>query len=465
MLDLKDLNRNLGHLMFDLPTEPPNGKFNPRFRGLTSYFVRKGRDAYMTPFEHFRKQRKAISQVDTAFLLGLGWDYVRQQFELEGEKNELNAFKKAIRSDLMNNMFGSLGKLQATKVQLQEEVDRQRNQLDSFKVHPQYREIQDEADVLTNRIKALNDANVKDDRLRRYYEDTFKDEEPAQADAVIRLYREIGLTLPRKVAKRLKDVESFHARVVENRRDFLQNEIEKLSLAVEERESEVKRLSEERAELLSILDAHGALEEMRRLEERHTKSVTSLENVKTMIERTQQLEKQSTALKLKTSHLLLKAQSDFQERGSIRDRAVSLFNRFSEALYESPGKLIIELDAKGRGFLFDVEIERKASEGIKQMKVMCYDLMLACLWADKDPNPGFLIHDSSIFDGVDERQIANALQLAAKLSTEYGFQYVVCLNSDRVPRRDLDPEFNLDDFVRLKLTDATEDGGLFGIRF
>jgi len=46
----------------------------------------------------------------------------------------------------------------------------------------------------------------------------------------------------------------------------------------------------------------------------------------------------------------------------------------------------------------------------------CYDLMLARLWPARPATPGFLIHDSTIFDGVDERQRALALDLAANES-------------------------------------------------
>ena len=57
-------------------------------------------------------------------------------------------------------------------------------------------------------------------------------------------------------------------------------------------------------------------------------------------------------------------------------------------------------------------------------------------------SPGFLIHDSTIFDGVDERQRAEALELAASESQAHGFQYICTLNSDDVPRN----EFFLDTF-------------------
>ena len=99
------------------------------------------------------------------------------------------------------------------------------------------------------------------------------------------------------------------------------------------------------------------------------------------------------------------------------------------------------------------------------MKVFCYDLALASLWAAKRTSPGFLIHDSTIFADVDERQKAHALELAAKTAETHGFQYICCLNSDGVPESDFSEGFSLQPYVRIELTDEGEKGGLLGIRY
>ncbi len=99
------------------------------------------------------------------------------------------------------------------------------------------------------------------------------------------------------------------------------------------------------------------------------------------------------------------------------------------------------------------------------MMVFCYDLMMAELWAEKGSGPGFLIHDSTIFDGVDERQVAKGLALAERKSRECGFQYICCLNSDAVPWDELPEEIDFRSHVRLELSDEGDDGGLFGMRF
>ncbi len=78
---------------------------------------------------------------------------------------------------------------------------------------------------------------------------------------------------------------------------------------------------------------------------------------------------------------------------------------------------------------------------------------------------GFLFHDSHLFDGPDKRQVAKALQVGAQTAEKLGFQYIVTMNEDAVPS-DMPSHFNFESHVvPTRLTDASEDGGLFGIRF
>ncbi|MFE0201047.1 DUF2326 domain-containing protein [[Kitasatospora] papulosa] len=49
------------------------------------------------------------------------------------------------------------------------------------------------------------------------------------------------------------------------------------------------------------------------------------------------------------------------------------------------------------------------------MAIFGFDLALAVLAHRHGRGPDFLIHDSHLYDGVDERQVARALALAAEV--------------------------------------------------
>lgn len=61
--------------------------------------------------------------------------------------------------------------------------------------------------------------------------------------------------------------------------------------------------------------------------------------------------------------------------------------------------------------------------------------------------------------------IAKALQIGERTARDLNFQYIVTMNSDAVPHEFPD-NFNLKKYtLPIHLTDATENGGLFGVRF
>lgn len=454
----------LGWLMFDLPRTEGDQKYHPSFRSLIAYFVRRGRSAFSEPFVHDPKQLEWDKQIQNAFLLGLSTDHVSQAQEIRDREKTLRELRKAAAAGTLPDLLGTIGTLETDKVRLEEKIARTSNQLQTFRVHPQYQELQDKADTLQSSIRHLNIENSSDQAMLSFYKESLQEEQAADNSKVARVYAEAGVTLPDFVFKRLEDVQSFHRQVVANRRNFLQAEISRLSQSITTRTDQIRVLTEDRASSMTILQTHGALAEYSELQRLHSQDQAQLERVMQRMDLLRQVEQGKTTLRIEQEQLHLLTASDYEERRGVRERAIALFNRFSEELYHRPGRLIIDVGPKG-GFRFGVEIERKDSHGVEQMKVFCYDLVLAELWEGHPVSPGFLMHDSSLFADVDERQKAQALELAARESKEKGFQYICCLNSDSLPIGDFSKEFNIDSYVRLRLTDASEDGGLLGKRF
>jgi uncharacterized protein YydD (DUF2326 family) len=460
---IKEWNSLLGYLMFGLTVTARERKYRPAFRGLISYCIRRGKDAFSTPFEYFRKQREWDIQLNNAFLLGLAWEDAADLQVLKDRKKGLEEFRKARKAGVVQGFIGSLGDLEAQKVRLNSHSERERAELQSFKVHPQYTRVQAEANALTNEIHELVNANTMDKRLVELYERSLTGEQPPLGETIDQLYKEAGVALPGVTLRRLDEVREFHRTIVKNRRTFLSTEIERLNREIAKRDCRVQEKTEKRASVMEVLRTHGALEEYTLLQKRHMDTINKLNSVSTMIQNLKTFENGISDIKIEQEELRKKARQDYEERNVIRARAISLFNTYSERLYDAPGKLVI--DVGPTGFKFGVEIERSGSSGIDNMKIFCYDLMLTRLWADQEPSPRVCVHDSVIFDGVDERQRALALEVAAAESHQYNFQYICTLNSDYVPWREFSEGFDLKKYIRLTLTDESPEGCLLGIRF
>jgi uncharacterized protein YydD (DUF2326 family) len=453
----------LGWLMFDLAPQAKTDSFEPTFRSLFSYFVRRGRDAFSIPFEHFRKQVDWDKQVNTAFLLGLSWEYPAKLQKLKEQEKVISQLRSAIKAGTFSDLLGTVGELEPQKVRLEEVIARRNEELRTFRVHPQYQEYQDKANLLQSAIRQLNQENVTDQAMLSFYQESLVEERPPEAEKLAEMYQEAGVGWPAGVRKRLEDVQAFHDKLIVNRRAFLETEIARLTQAIARRTEEVNGRSNERADLLSVLNTYGALAEYTELQRLQNEEVAKLSAVNQRIANLKRIDEIKAQTRIEREQLQILARSYYEERRSDRERALSLFNQFSQALYNRPGELII--DVVEGGYRFNVEIERQDSQGVEQMKVFCYDLTLATLWAAKHLGPEFLIHDSTIFADVDERQKAHALELAARTAESHGFQYICCLNSDSIPQKDFSEGFSLQPYVRIELTDEGETGGLLGIRY
>ena len=460
-LSIAEWNAVLGVLTFGLPLNSTSG-YLPSFRSLFSYFARRSKGSILSPFTHHEKQAEWDKQVQTSFLLGLSWETASQLQALKDQKKNLKDFKRVVKTGIVRGYQGGQGDLEAKRVQIEAEAMRTANDLAQFRVHERYRDIEREANRLTEEIHKLSNENYIKRRSLTTYERSLAEEAPPNAREVLALYEEAQVALPDAVRRRVEEVDAFHRTVVTNRQQFLAAECERLKVEITANDERVRALSEERAVHLNILKTHRALEEFTSLQDKLVALRTQAQDIKHVIENLQKLRQGEGEIRLQSAQLEQRGRRDYEEREQIRDRAINLFNENSQFLYEAPGKLLI--DYREAGFKFDVKIERADSDGIAQMKVFCFDLMLAQIWADKNPSPKFLFHDSRLFDGVDERQRAKALILAERESRTRGFQYICTLNSDNVPTGQL-AGFNLDSFVRLRLTDHDPSGCLLGVRF
>lgn len=453
----------LGQALFGLSPNDDTWKYTPSFRSLISYFIRHGADTYSDPFRHARQQLPWDIQIHVGFLLGLNWENAAKWQEIKDQEKGMRAFSEAIKSGAMEYARGSVGELEAERVQLESQLERESAALQSFKVHPQYESIQREADQATANIHSMTNENVVDRRRLALYKDSVTAEKPPSETAVAELYEEAGAVFSETARRTIEEAKAFHSKIVENRRDFLEVEIKRLEERIEERNNDIRQWTETRATSLEVLRTHGALQELTKLQELHAGTRERLESIRTRISEIRNLKSKKLNIRSKKTELAKIAERDHEQRQNIWNTPIRLFNDNSQALYATPGRLVIDIG--GAGFKYDVEIDRSRSEGVSKMKIFCFDLVLLQLMPIQKKPIDFLIHDSGLFDGVDSRQRALALERACEVTEGTNTQYICTLNSDMVPQSDFRDGFEFRKYVRLTLTDQEPAGCLLGFRF
>ena len=457
----------LSALMFGLKTaedESRSDKFGPTFRSLFPYFVRRQEaGGFVSPFKHTEMQVPGDQQVAISYLLGLDWSISQKWQQVRERETTLKSLRKAASEGALGSVIGTTAELR-TKLAVAEERTRQlREALSGFRVLPEYHELEKEASQVTRHLGNLADENTVDLQLLAELERSLEQETlPAYSD-LDRLYSEVGIVLPDRAVRRFKEVQQFHKSVIENRKSYLSGEIESAKHRLVTRGEAMRQLDGRRAEIMGILKAHGALENFARLQSELSRLETESESLRHRFLAAEQLEGQKTELDIERGQLLLRLQQDFHEQGHMLGRAILAFEQTSRALYEDAGSLTVKESLNGPHF--EIVIQGARSKGISNMQIFCFDMMLMKVCMVRGISPGFLVHDSHLFDGVDTRQVAKAFHVGSKSATDLGFQYIVTMNSDVVPQ-EFPADFRLQGYaLPVQLSDATDTGGLFGIRF
>nr|WP_276040237.1 ABC-three component system protein [Sphingomonas sp. GM_Shp_1] len=298
-----------------------------------------------------------------------------------------------------------------------------------------------------------------------HLEANYRDEQPPATTDVDRLYRAVGIELPTVAVRRFEEVKAFHESVVANRRKRLEEQIDSTRSQLSNGEARSVVLDGERSEILRFLEGSGAFEDFTALQEQLAKLAVEASALRERFKAAEVLEGEKTELEGDRINLKRRLQDDHQARQAQLDKAILFIGGAIEQLYsDRTGGFVVA--AEDTGPEFEISIQGDRGGGISQIEIFCLDLALLSLTADTKRGPHFLIHDSHLFDGVDERQVSKALQLGKATADRIGGQYLVTINSDIFDRLPLPAGLNKQAHVlSTRLSDDGEKGGLFGFRF
>lgn len=432
----------------------------PSFREISYYLIRLGKPAFTDPILAFQGQSGPSKRLTTSYLLGLNWSGQKHLHDLLDSRKRVDNTIKTLKDAEASANYKSIGDLDAERVVLEAAIAGKSAEVANFNVREDYRDLERRLGEVDSRLHELVNENHSDRRLLEYYQLSAKELPEADPDKPVAILRNAGAVFKEEALKTLEQVADFHKEVHKNRKAFLDGEIQRLKATIRDRGEAISGLTSEKSRVLGILKSSGALETLIELQRSHTEQSARLEALKARISERKKfdLRKDEISAEIANARALMKR--DKEDRTESIDEARRLFAEYTKFLYGKPGGLAIDVGPSGYKLTFTVD--RSGSDGVDQMVVFCFDLTIAALRARRGAGFVTLVHDSSLFADVDPRQYGLALQLAEEKARTEGFQYICCLNSGTVPSEQLG-ELDLESFVRLRLTDHSEQGRLLGM--
>lgn len=427
-----------------------------------------------TYFDNPLKTHKNESDWESGTRIGFFFGFSPEILAKGGQVLALEKNRKALRKAIKDGAFGSAtvseSELRARLVQTREKRDRLERNLNEFRVDQQYAAHQETADRLTRAIRDLNDEGLSLEKRKSDLESAMAEERPAVAAAELArqletMYAEIGVILPGVAIQRFSEVAEFHASVVRNRRMHLQAELLDVNERLNSISGKRKLLDQQRSNVMNLLNDSMALSTFRKCQQELTELDARVADLENRIEVVRSISDSDINLRAMKSQAESTLRAELAEREAFLELAIALFQQLGEEIYNDRSVSLL-IEATPKGVLRVVpRIDGDASAGIQGVKTFLLDIVCTVLATRLGRAPRILVHDSQLFDSMDDRQIASCLNIGARLADEHGFQYIVTLNSDRLKAAEDEGFERRDYIIDAGLTDAGETGGLFGFRF
>lgn len=457
----------LGELVFELPAVLAEETYRPKFSNVFSYFARRVKGGgFLDPQSIHRHQQLWDQQVCVTFLLGLDWTIPADMQRIRLKEKARQQLRKLLAEEegaTLRDFIPDSAELRTRLTLAERRGAVLRESLNAFRVVDQYHELEEESDRLTAEMAQLSDDNSVDRQIMTDLEQALATEAPPGANDLQRVYAEAGLVLPENALRRFDEVSAFHESVIRNRRSHLENQLRTLRRRVAERAQRLTAADSRRSQVFAVLQSSGALESFIQMQEEYSRVHAVAESTRRQHERALQFENVGRELAIERAQLEERMAQNQQEQGEQIARAVVIFADVSRKLYRQPGELTV---SRSLNFApIKIDIPRKESEGVSSMQIFCFDLTMMQLMVDRGIGPGFLVHDSHLFDGVDARQIANAVRVADETARAMKIQYITALNSDVAAEVLVEGQTDLRPFALQPVLSDEEGGGLLGQPF
>lgn len=402
------------------------------------------------------------SREHIAFLLGLDWRVVHELAGIQKGLDQLKAITAATSEGLVSTLRPE-EELVLERAMVINEVEEWQRRISGFRILEDPNSLVARADELTAEISRLRDEAVVDRRMRELYLASLEETRDGSGEAlpVEALFEAAGAILADGFKRQINDVRDFHATLLANRRAFLRNEIEALDQRIAARTLELTRLDDQRDNALRTLDAGGALDELNAMRAELDETQGRLAALDLQIDQARELVARREELKLAQSTRRSEASRELVGSREKLDRISDRFSQKMRRLYGSDAALTVAVD--DGGYKFAIRASGAGSTGVDRMILFCFDLTMLEEGIATAHHPDFLVHDSTVFDGVDPRQRASALHSAQEMVESTGGQYICTINSNDIPDEVLKQDWFRAGVVRTVLD--TETGGLVGRKF
>lgn len=443
---------------------------NLTFNSLFPRFIRRDRESYNKFSQFVIKEQDYATVLNNSFLLGLDIDLVEEKKKLRDFQTNTEKLKKSLENDpVLKEHFSHKSDTEIEIIDLEEHINSLQEELNKFKIANNYDEIEKETDKLAVEIKKLSNERtlVNNDVINIRKSLELKPE--ISTDKIISFYNAVKVEVPEMVSKKVQESINFHNGLIDKRNQRLHKELKKSKLRLDGLEKEIILKGSLLDKNMGYLDTHGALEEYSSLNKMLNEEIQKLEKLKEYQKIMKSYNKKLLEIKTEYGSKSIETQEYIEYQKEWIESIKSLFRELTKEFYDKGSGIKIESNDGENTIRYniDVRIQDDSSDGVNEVKIFCFDLMLLFLQANH--NMKFIFHDSRLYSNMDPRQRGTVFKIVDKRMKDTEFQYIATVNEDQLTSfKEL---YTSDEYINiieknviLELTDESEASKLLGIQ-
>ena len=261
------------------------------------------------------------------------------------------------------------------------------------------------------------------------------------------VYDRIKSGLGDLVERSLEQAKDFKAEIERFQQTLRQEELKELESKRRVLSSDIRKLSEQHANLARQIDRQGVLKELKTGLEVATRRTDDYHRLESQFKLYEDKLKEVENTKTDRSndlHALVQTLTDYKDaEQSLNDTIVAFHEQIQQSSRSSFRFEVNRKPAAKRPLSFDIRIQDDGSQSIDQVRVFIYDFALMFDPLSRRNHPGFLVHDNIL--EVDQDTLTRCLNfLHDKVEAETDFQYILTLNRDKIEGEERRHDIRLD---------------------
>jgi len=414
--------------------------YNTWLRKLIPFFIKKQssrkRLEFSDPVRYISEPPETELISYHLFLMGIKNSLFWKNFQINLDlKRKIPALREV--KEFITDTYG-LKKISQAENQidkLKNEVGQYEKNIEKFQLADQYKNIEEESNQLTTKIKDLWYKNHLDAKKIESYKESYRLGDSIKTKKIMNLYSELNELLASNIKKTLDDAIAFRKNIADSRKEFLSSEIKNTKAVMQNRENELKKLESERAKLFKFLEAKEAIKDLSEAYLDLSRKTTKLNDLEGRIKTYRDLESEVTERKAEITNLYVEITTFIKDiKPEISDFRNVFFNVHDSIYPENKngnsGFTFEADDGKDSKVNMNIYLPAGLSKGKNKARTLIYDLSILLNGIYKNINmPRFLVHDG-IFDGMDKAHFISLYEYLEEKSKEQPFQYILTVNQE-----------------------------------